>query len=129
MAGSGIAHGAMYLAGLGSFANGGTIDYTGLAMVHGSKSNSETAFNATDSKKLYDMVHNTPNLIASIVKQSGQLGGFNPSNITNRNSTNNSSINVNIGQVVANNPAELTRNLDTHLDGYFRRKLTQGYAQ
>lgn len=126
---SGIARGAMYLAGIGSFAKGGAIDYTGLAMVHGSKSSSETAFNATDSKKLYDMVHNTPNLIASIVKQSGQLGGFNPSNITNSHSTNTSSINVHIGQVVANNPAELTRNLDTHLDGYFRRKLTQGYAQ
>lgn len=127
--GSGAVLGGIMGLRLAGFANGGTIDYTGLAMVHGSKSNSETAFNATDSKKLYDMVHNTPNLIASIVKQSGQLGGFNPSNITNRNSTNNSSINVNIGQVVANNPAELTRNLDTHLDGYFRRKLTQGYAQ
>lgn len=118
---------AMGLHILGSHANGGVADYTGLAMLHGSKSNPETIFNASDSKKLYDMIHNTPNLIASVAKQAGQIAGFSPSNI--KNSTNNSNISVNIGQVVANNPQELTRSLDTHLDSYFRRKLTQGYTQ
>lgn len=111
----------------GSHAKGGVADYTGLAMLHGSKSNPETIFNASDSKKLYDMIHNTPDLMASMFKEATQIAGFNPSNV--KNSTNTSSINVNIGQVVANNPQELTRNLDTHLDSYFRRKLTQGYAQ
>lgn len=118
---------AMGLHILGSHANGGVADYTGLAMLHGSKSSPETIFNASDSKKLYDMIHNTPNLIASVAKQAGQIAGFSPSNI--KNNTNNSNISVNIGQVVANNPQELTRNLDTHLDSYFRRKLTQGYTQ
>lgn len=118
---------AMGLHILGSHANGGVADYTGLAMLHGSKSNPETIFNASDSKKLYDMIHNTPSLIASVAKQAGQIAGFSPSNI--KNNTNNSNISVNIGQVVANNPQELTRNLDTHLDSYFRRKLTQGYTQ
>lgn len=111
----------------GSHAKGGVADYTGLAMLHGSKSSPETIFNASDSKKLYDMIHNTPDLMASMFKEATQIAGFNPSNV--KNSTNTSSINVNIGQVVANNPQELTRNLDTHLDSYFRRKLTQGYAQ
>lgn len=118
---------AMGLHIFGSHANGGVADYTGLAMLHGSKSNPEIIFNASDSKKLYDMIHNTPNLIASVAKQAGQIAGFSPSNI--KNNTNNSNISVNIGQVVANNPQELTRNLDTHLDSYFRRKLTQGYTQ
>ena len=119
----------MMKATMGSFANGGQIDYTGLAMVHGSKSNPETVFNAADSKKLYDLVHNTPNLIDSIVKRAGQISSFTPTTINNRNDTNSSNISVNIGQVVANNPQELTRNLDTHLDSYFRRKLTMGYVQ
>ena len=110
----------------GSHAKGGVADYTGLAMLHGSKSNPETIFNATDSKKLYDMIHNTPNVMASMMKQATQIAGFNPSNVSNNTAN---SINVNIGQVVANNPQELTRNLDTHLDSYFRRKLTQGYTQ
>ena len=41
---------------LHSHAQGGVVDYTGLAMLHGSKSSAETVFNATQSKELYDMV-------------------------------------------------------------------------
>lgn len=108
---------------LGSHANGGVADYTGLAMLHGSKSKPETIFNAADSKKLYDLVHGTPNLVATMAQQSIQALSKMPT------TNNTSSINVNIGQVVANNPREFTQNLDTHLDSYFRRKLTQGYAQ
>lgn len=110
---------------MGSYANGGQIDYTGLAMVHGSKSNPEIVFNAADSKKLYDLVHNTPNLVATVAKQAGKISG----SIINKTNTNTNSINVNIGQVVANNPQEFARNLDVQLDKYFRTKLTQGYAQ
>lgn len=110
----------------GSFANGGTIDYTGLAMVHGSKIAAETAFSATDSKKLYEFIHDTPNIMASMVKQASHIAGFNAANVRNNTANN---INVNIGQVVANNPQELTRNLDKTLDGYFRQKLTQSYVQ
>lgn len=106
------------------YANGGVNSTTGLAMLHGTKQKSETIFNAADSAKLYDMVHNTPNLISSMVKQASKISGFTPSNTTNS-----SSVNISIGQVVANNPQELTRNLDTHLDAYFRRKLTQSYVQ
>jgi chromosome segregation ATPase len=126
-AGIGLAAGA--LRGLdiyGSHAKGGVADYTGLAMLHGTKQRAETIFNAADSKKLYDLVHGTPSLIANIAKQAGQIAGFNSTKVSNTNAT---SINVNIGQVVANNPQELTRNLDTHLDSYFRRKLTQSYTQ
>ena len=122
-AGIGLAAGA--LRGLdiyGSHAKGGVADYTGLAMLHGTKQRAETIFNAADSKKLYDLVHGTPSLIANIAKQAGQIAGFNSTKVSN---TNANSINVNIGQVVANNPQELTRNLDTHLDSYFRRKLRQ----
>lgn len=33
-------------------------DYTGLEMFHGTKSNVETIFNSTDSKKLYELIQN-----------------------------------------------------------------------
>ena len=111
---------------IGSHAKGGVADYTGLAMLHGSKSSPETIFNANDSKKLYDMIHNTPNVMAAMMKQATQIAGFKTSNVSNNTAN---SINVSIGQIVANNPQELTQNLDTHLESYFRRKLTQGYAQ
>ena len=110
---------------MGYYADGGVNNYTGLAMLHGTAQNPETIFNAKDSAKLYELVHNTPNIMASMVSQASQL----IPNLTSTNNNTANSINVNIGQVVANNPMELTRNLDTHLDSYFRRKLTQGYVQ
>ena len=51
----------------GFYADGGTAAYTGLAMLHGTKQKAETIFNANDSAKLYDLVHNTPNLVASML--------------------------------------------------------------
>lgn len=124
--GAGAVGGAMMGLHLAGFADGGVADSTGLAMLHGTKQKGEVIFNATDSKKLYELVHNTPSLIASVAKQAGQLTG---ANITNNNGSSTNSINVNIGQVVANNPREFTQNLDSHLDAYFRKKLTLSYTQ
>lgn len=127
--GSGAIGGAMMGLHLAGFADGGTNSTTGIAMLHGTKQKSETIFNANDSKKLYEAVHETPSVMASIIKQAVQLSGFNPSNIVNNNGANTNSVNVNIGQVVANNPQDFVRNLDPHLDAYFKRKLTQSYTQ
>lgn len=52
--------------GLG-FYKGGVADYTGLAKLHGSHANPEVVFNSADAAKLYHLVHNTPDLIKSIV--------------------------------------------------------------
>lgn len=112
------------LRNLGYYDNGGTNSYTGLAMLHGTQQKSETIFNASDSKKLYDMIHNTPNLMADMVKKASRSIGFTPVNNTNSNS-----VNVHIGQIVANNPREFTQGLDRELDSYFRRKLTASYVQ
>lgn len=109
---------------MGYYADGGVNNYTGIAMLHGTKQKSETIFNANDSKKLYDMIHGTPNLLADAVKRANKITGFSPVNNNNTNS-----INVSIGQVVANNPQEFTRGLDRELDQYFRRKLTESYVQ
>lgn len=111
------------------YADGGVNSTTGIAMLHGTKQKSETIFNANDSKKLYEAVHETPSVMASIIKQAVQLSGFNPSNVINNNGANTNTVNVNIGQVVANNPQDFVRNLDPHLDSYFKRKLTQSYTQ
>lgn len=124
--GAGAVGGALMGLHLAGFADGGVANSTGLAMLHGTKQKGEVIFNAADSKKLYDLVHNTPSLIASVAKQAGQLTG---ANITNNNGSSTNSINVNIGQVVANNPREFTQNLDSHLDAYFRKKLTLSYTQ
>lgn len=110
---------------LAGYADGGVNTSTGIAMLHGTKQRGEVIFNASDSKKLYDMIHGTPNLLADVVKQANKIAGFSP--VNNNNSTN--SVSVSIGQIVANNPQEFTRGLDRELDQYFRRKLTESYVQ
>lgn len=44
------------------YAQGGVNNFTGFAQLDGSPSAVETIFNASDGKKLYDLVHNTPDL-------------------------------------------------------------------
>ena len=97
------------------YAQGGVVDYTGIAMVHGRKNAPETVFNANDSAKLYELVHNTPNLMASMLNQAkSKVGG--------------ASVSIGSITVMANNPQEFTKGLDQHLDRYFQRKLTASYT-
>ena len=51
----------------GFLKEGGVADYTGLAKLHGSHANPEVVFNSADAAKLYHLVHNTPDLVKSIV--------------------------------------------------------------
>lgn len=107
----------------GSYANGGVVNYTGLAKLHGSPSNPETVFNAKDSAKLYEMVHNTPNLMANMLNQATKLSGFKLSNNENTtNSTANTSIYID--KIVTNNPEDFAKQLDR----YYRTKLTESYT-
>ena len=55
------------------FASGGVNDFTGPAMLHGTKAASETIFNASDSKKLYDLVHGTPDLADKLARDVARL--------------------------------------------------------
>lgn len=109
------------------YSSGGVADYTGIAMLHGRKNAPETIFNANDSAKLYQVVHETPNLMADMINQATKMSGF---NLTNSNASTNTAntISVSIGTIYANNPSELTTNLDKHLDQYFTKKLTQSYT-
>lgn len=64
---------AKELRALRGYANGGVADRTGLAMLHGTKQRSETIFNANDSAKLYDLVHSTPNLVATALTDGANI--------------------------------------------------------
>lgn len=43
-----------------SYGDGGVMDYTGVANVHGTKTSSEVAFNSSQAKKLYELVKSLP---------------------------------------------------------------------
>ena len=106
----------------GGYSSGGVADYTGLAMLHGRKNAPETIFNASDSAKLYDMVHNTPNLMADMLNQATKLGGFKLA--SNEVSNNNSNVTFYIDKIVTDSPVDFERQLDK----YYRTKLTQSYT-
>lgn len=73
-----------------NFAEGGVVDYTGGANVHGTSTHSEVVFNSTDAKKLYDLIHNNTlsnlendviNKLSSIVDNIGDYSKDNGTNI------------------------------------------------
>lgn len=55
------------------YANGGVVDYTGPAMVHGKASSPEVVFNAQAASKLFNYVTQTPNLIAAALAQGSRM--------------------------------------------------------
>ena len=105
------------------YSSGGVADYTGVAMLHGRKNAPETIFNANDSAKLYDLVHNTPNLVASAIAEANKLAGF---KLSNNSNTNNSATNTSIyiDKIVTDNPQDFAKQLDR----YYRTKLTETYT-
>lgn len=69
------ATGKWYKDGKPLFAQGGIVDYTGIAYVHGSKSAAEVVFNAEQAKKLYNIVKMLPSNLG--------FAGAGMSNMTN----------------------------------------------
>ena len=105
----------------GNYASGGVVGYTGLAMLHGTPQRNELIFNANDAAKLYDMVHNTPNLMADMLNQATKLSGF---KLASNEVSNNSNVSFYIDKIVTDNPVDFERQLDK----YYRTKLTQSYT-
>lgn len=111
------------ISGLFGYSEGGVADYTGLAMLHGRKSAPETIFNANDSAKLYEMVHNTPNLMADMIDKATKISGFNLANASN-NTQNSNEYSFYIDKIVTDNPQDFAKQLDR----YYQTKLTESYT-
>ena len=97
----------------GSHANGGVVDYTGLAQMHGTKSASETVFNARDSKKLYDLVHGSDSLIDMFRDKLNKTVYQHNANATNNKTTN---IYATFGDIVSNNPETFAKFMKDYLE-------------
>ena len=52
-----------------SFSEGGVVDYQGIALVHGKNNRPEMVLNNADTSKLYNLIHNTPNLAGLIAEK------------------------------------------------------------
>ena len=105
------------------YSQGGVADYTGFAMLHGRKNAPEVIFNANDSAKLYEMVHNTPNLMANMMAEAAKISGFNLAKGSN-NTQNSNEYSFYIDKIVTDNPQDFAKQLDR----YYQTKLTESYT-
>lgn len=105
------------------YSQGGVADYTGFAMLHGRKNAPEIIFNANDSAKLYEMVHNTPDLMADMIAKATKISGFNLANSSN-NTQNLNEYSFYIDKIVTDNPQDFAKQLDR----YYQTKLTESYT-
>lgn len=105
---------------LQGFSTGGIDDFTGMAMLHGTKSAPEIVLNNSDASKLWNLIHNLPTTLSNSFD----------SNIAEDRiaSMNQNSISVNIEKIVADNPTQFVNGLDEALNKYFTTKLTQSYV-
>lgn len=58
--------------GLKGYANGGVVNYTGIAKLHGANG-AEMVLNNADVSKLYSYIHNTPNILKDVLSNSNTL--------------------------------------------------------
>lgn len=120
--GNSIGNGISALAGakknvVGSFANGGAVDYTGLANVHGSQSRSEVLFNSAQAKRLYELFSNNSlnelkeKLFSGIISSSKDINNI--SRVQKSNTNNSYSWNIN-GDIKADSYAEFCKYMDRY---------------
>lgn len=102
------------------FANGGVIDYTGPAQVHGTGSRPELALNNFDVKKLYEYIHSTPDLVSSMLsKISVEKNIF-----TNRNISSISPVvNINVGGDATENTLNELRQIGKSIGEDVRKSI------
>lgn len=103
----------------GSHANGGNVNYTGLAMLHGSETKNEVVFNSKDAKKLYEYVHTTPDLIADALRST-------PKTTAIRTTNNNTMAGITIQQmtVVADNPTQFKEQFRREMSDFINISFT-----
>lgn len=114
---------------LRGYSGGGVIDYTGAAIVHGSKSSSEIAFNASQARELYDMVKsgNFTNQVANKAYEglTSVLRGL------KSGGTDNSSTVINLRQEFhgVQNGREFANQFNANIEQYWRTKLTESLVR
>lgn len=105
------------------YSQGGSVAYTGLAQVHGSPNKSETVFNASQSKELWDMVRtgSFTNLVADrAIKGVSSVLNNNTSNLNNSRV-----ININGMVIKADNPKQFHDQFMAEINKYWSVQLTE----
>ena len=108
------------------YSSGGVNATTGLAMLHGTPSKSETIFNSSQSKKLYDYVSETPNLIADVMQKAVSLSGFSLANIGAKSTPQTVGVSIDKMIIQTNDPADFSKQFKANIDRYIQYEYTKG---
>jgi hypothetical protein len=102
----------------GSYADGGVVNYTGLAAVHGTPSQSEVVLNSSQGAKLYNFIRNLPGIV--VPKQPQLTGSKNPVTMSFDNLIN---INGNVDRNVMPRLEDLTNQVVERLTRQLKLQL------
>ncbi len=117
------------LGSLPGFSNGGTADYTGLAMLHGTKSNPELILNNADAAKLYNVIHDSSFTDMMTEKLYGNLIKSFPVNNNNSASNTNNSFNISHMEVKANDPVQFHEQFQKELKQHYGFALNESLVR
>lgn len=117
------------LGSLPGFSNGGTADYTGLAMLHGTKSNPELILNNADAAKLYNVIHDSSFTDMMTEKLYGNLIKSFPVNNNSSASNTNNSFNISHMEVKANDPIQFHEQFQKELKQHYRFALNESLVR
>lgn len=111
------------------YSSGGVADYTGFAMLHGSKNSAETIFNAAQSKELYDMVRTGK--FSMQVANKAYEGIASALMTTKSKNTNNSNTIINLHQEFHNmhDGRKFAEEFNKNISQYWRTELTKSMVQ
>lgn len=108
----------------GSYSQGGSVDYTGWAQVHGSPNKSETVFNAAQSRELWNMVRSGQ--FSNLVAEKAIHGiNFNLKNLSPNSNTSNRTVNIGQMTIKTDNPKQFHSQFMTEMKQYWNVQLTE----
>lgn len=113
---------------MGSHSDGGVVNYTGLAQMHGSPNKSETVFNAAQSRELWNMVRSGQ--FSNLVAEKAIHGiNFNLKNLSPNSNTSNRTVNIGQMTIKTDNPKQFHSQFMTEMKQYWDVQLSESPIQ
>lgn len=110
------------------YSEGGEIDYTGLARVHGSPSHSEVAFNASQARELYSMVK-TGEFSTQIENRVIQGLGTALKKLSNGNTSTSNAVSIGTMVIKADNPKQFHDQFTREINSYMSLQLNNSFIK
>ena len=110
------------------YSEGGEIDYTGLAKVHGTPSHSEVAFSASQARELYSMVK-TGEFSTQIENRVIQGLGTALKKLSSGNTSTSNAVSIGTMVIKADNPKQFHDQFTREINSYMSLQLNNSFIK